>query len=65
METAAKLVHAGIPVAMQSGYESYVPKARVVLFEAAMAAANGLSFDEALGIITIDAAKILGIDRRQ
>lgn len=64
METAAKLLHAGIPVAMQSGYESYVPKTRVVLFEAAMAAANGLSFDEALRIITIDAAKILGIDRR-
>lgn len=64
METAAKLVHAGIPVAMQSGYESYVPKTRVVLFEAAIAAANGLSFDEALRIITIDAAKILGIDRR-
>ncbi len=63
-ETAAKLKHAGIPVAMQSGYESYVPKVRVVLFEAAMTAANGLSFEEALGIITIDAAKILGIDQR-
>ena len=33
-ETAAKLVKAGIPVALQSGYESYVPKTRVVLFEA-------------------------------
>ena len=63
-ETAAKLKHAGIPVAIQSGYESYVPKTRVVLFEAAIAAANGLSFDEALSAITIDAAKILGIADR-
>jgi imidazolonepropionase-like amidohydrolase len=63
-ETAAKLVNAGIPVALQSGFESYVPKTRVVLFEAAMAAANGLTFEQALATITIDAAKILGIDDR-
>ncbi|MEM8680563.1 MAG: amidohydrolase family protein [Planctomycetota bacterium] len=63
-ETAARLREAGIPVAMQSGYEAYVPKTRVVLFEAGQAAANGLSFEEALGIITIDSAKILGIDGR-
>lgn len=63
-ETASKLVAAGIPVALQSGYESYVPKTRVVLFEAALAAANGLTFDQALRTITIDAAKILGIDQR-
>ena len=63
-ETAAKLKHAGIPVALQSGYESYVPKTRVVLFEAAVAAAYGLSFEEALGTITIDAARILGVDVR-
>ena len=63
-ETAAILHKAGIPVALQSGYESYVPKTRVVLFEAAIAAANGLSFQEALATITIDAAKILGIDQR-
>jgi imidazolonepropionase-like amidohydrolase len=63
-ETAAKLVHAGIPVALQSGYESYVPKVRVLLFEAAIAAANGLTFDEALATITINPARILGIDDR-
>lgn len=63
-ETAAKLRHAGIPVALQGGYEDYVPKVRVVLYEAAVAAANGLTFDEALGTITIDAARILGIDKR-
>jgi imidazolonepropionase-like amidohydrolase len=63
-ETASKLVKAGIPVALQSGFESYVPKTRVVLFEAGMAAANGLTFEQALATITIDAAKILGIDDR-
>jgi imidazolonepropionase-like amidohydrolase len=63
-ETAAKLVEAGIPVAMQAGYESYVPKTRIVLFEAAMAAAHGLTFEQALATITIDAARILGIEGR-
>lgn len=63
-ETAAKLVGAGIPVALQSGYEAYVPKTRVVLFEAALTAANGLSQEQALATITIDAAKILGIADR-
>jgi len=63
-ETAATLRAAGIPVALQSGYESYVPKTRVALFEAAVAAANGLTTEEALAAITIDAAKILGVDDR-
>lgn len=64
METAARLRRAGIQVALQSGYETYVPKVRVVLFEAGVAAANGLSFVEALSTITIDAARILGISNR-
>ncbi len=64
METTAKLVKAGIPVALQAGYESYVPKTRLVLFEAAIAAANGLTFEEALRTITIDAARLLGIEDR-
>jgi len=64
METAAKLKAAGILVALQSGYETYVPKTRVVLFEAAIAAANGLSQRDALATITIDAAQILGIADR-
>lgn len=63
-ETPAKLRAKGIPFALQSSYESYVPKTRVVLFEAAIAAANGLTFEQALAAITIDAAKILGIDKR-
>ncbi len=63
-ETPSKLLGAGIPFAFQSGYESYVPKTRVVLFEAAIAAANGLTFEQTLRGLTIDAARILGIDGR-
>jgi imidazolonepropionase-like amidohydrolase len=64
LETAATLRRAGIPVALQSGYEGYVPKTRVILFEAAAAAANGLTFTEALASITSDAARILGVSNR-
>ncbi len=63
-ETAAKLARAGILFAFQSGFEAYVPKTRVILFEAAVAAAHGLSFEEALAAISRDAARILGIDDR-
>ncbi len=62
--TAAKLHEAGIPIAFQSGYEAYVPKTRVVLFEAAVAAAHGLPRRAALAGITIDAAELLGISGR-
>ncbi|MGY0504103.1 amidohydrolase family protein [Luteimonas sp. e5] len=62
--TAARLHQAGIPFALQSGYEGYVPKTRVVLWEAAIAAANGLPREAALASITRDAARILGIERR-
>lgn len=61
METAAVLRHAGIPIALQSGFEAYVPKTRVVLWEAGVAVANGLSFEEALATVTIDAARVLKI----
>lgn len=65
LENAARIRAAEIPVALQSGYESYVPKTRVVLFEAAMAAGNKrLLPQEAMALITIEAAKILGIDNR-
>ncbi len=64
MDTALTLATAQIPFALQSGYEPYVPKTRVVLFEAAIACAWGLPFERALASITIDAARILGIDAR-
>lgn len=63
-ETASKLVEAGILTAIQGGYEAYVPKSRLVLFEAGVAAAHGLGFENALRSITLDAARILGIDDR-
>ncbi|MGH9632590.1 MAG: amidohydrolase family protein [Bryobacteraceae bacterium] len=64
METASKLREKGIPFALQSGFESYVPKTRIVLFEAGVAAANGLGLENALRSITIDAARLLGIEKR-
>jgi imidazolonepropionase-like amidohydrolase len=64
METAGKLRQAGIPFALQSGYEGYVPKTRVVLFEAALARAHGLGFEAALAAITLDAARIVGVAER-
>lgn len=63
-ETAGKLAEAGIPFAFQSGYEGYVPKTRIVLFEAAIAVANGLSREAALRALTITPAELLGIDNR-
>ncbi len=63
-ETAALLQKEGIPFALQSGFESYVPKTRIVLFEAAIAAANGLTFAEALASITISPARIFGLADR-
>ncbi len=61
---AAQLHKAGILFAFQSGYEAYVPKTRVVHFEAAMAAAYGLPQEVALAACTIQAARILGLDER-
>jgi imidazolonepropionase-like amidohydrolase len=60
--TAATLHEAGVPVAIQSGWEPYVPKTRVVLYEAAIAAANGLPRRAALASITRIPAQILGLD---
>lgn len=63
-DNAALLDKEGVLFAIQSGFEGYVPKTRVVLFEAAVALAYGLPFDKALASITINAAKILGIDKQ-
>lgn len=62
--TAGKLAGAGIPFAFQSGYEAYVPKTRIILYEAAIAVANGLPKEEGLRAITIRPAELLGIDDR-
>ncbi len=64
IEDPAILMQAGVPVALMSGFENYVPKNRVLLFEAGVAAANGMGFEGALRASTIEAAKILGIADR-
>lgn len=63
-ESAAILTAAGIPVSIESGFEGYVPKTRVILFEAGQAMAHGLSFEDALKTITLNPAKLLGIEKR-
>jgi imidazolonepropionase-like amidohydrolase len=62
--TAKVLIDAGILVALQSGFEGYVPKTRLVLFEAGMAAGYGLPMEQALATITSSAARILGLEGR-
>ena len=63
-ESAALLTAAGIPVSIETGYEAYVPKTRILLFEAAQAVAYGLSFTEGLKAITINPATLLGLEKR-
>ena len=61
---AARLHASGIPFAFQSGHEGYVPKTRVVHFEAALAVAYGLPWEQALAGCTSAAAELLGITDR-
>ena len=61
MESAAILTKAGMAVSIETGYEGYVPKTRILIFEAAEAMAFGLSFDEALKAVTLNPARLLGI----
>jgi imidazolonepropionase-like amidohydrolase len=61
---AAALADAGIPIAVSSAFEGYVPKTRVIRHEASVAMVYGLGFERALRAITLDAANILGIADR-
>jgi imidazolonepropionase-like amidohydrolase len=61
---AAALADRKIPLAIGTAFEGYVPKTRVLRYEAAMAMVNGLGFDRALRAITLDAARMLKIDDR-
>jgi len=63
-ESATILTKAGIPVSIESGYESYVPKTRIILYEASVAVSYGMPFEEALKSITLNPSKLLGIDKR-
>jgi imidazolonepropionase-like amidohydrolase len=58
-QAAGVLARAGVPVAFSSGGYSNV---RLVPFQAAMSVAWGLDRDAAIRALTIDAAKILGVD---
>jgi imidazolonepropionase-like amidohydrolase len=60
--TAATLHEAGVPVAIQTGWEPYVPKTRVALYEAAIASAHGFPRRAALASITSEAARILDLE---
>jgi len=53
----------GTVVAIGSGVEGYVPKSRVIRYEAAIAMTYGMGFDRALRAITLDAARLLGIEK--
>jgi imidazolonepropionase-like amidohydrolase len=59
---AAVLADHKIPLAIGTGFEGYVPKTRVLRYEAAMAMVNGLGRERALAAVTLDAARILGVD---
>ncbi len=61
---AAVLADHKVPLSIGTGYEDYVPKTRVLRHEAGMAMVNGLGFDRALSAVTLDAAKVLGIEER-
>jgi imidazolonepropionase-like amidohydrolase len=64
LEAAALLAQEGVPFVMATGYEAYVPKSRVLLFETAVAVGNGLGAQRAVESMTIDAARLWGIDDR-
>ncbi len=59
---AAVLADHKVPLAIGTGFEGYVPKTRVLRHEAAMAMVNGLGPDRALAAITLEAARVLGLD---
>ena len=60
-DNAALLARAGVTLAIQTGDAHNV---RNLPFMAGLAAAHGLGRDEALAAITIDAARVLGIENR-
>jgi len=62
LESAAILEKAGVSHVFASGYEGYVPKSRVLLWEMAFAVGNGLDAEEAVKAATIDPAILWGID---
>ena len=64
MELAKLLAAADVPFAMQSGFEAYVPKTRFVLWEAGISVMHGLAYDKAMRALTVDAARMCGVEDR-
>jgi imidazolonepropionase-like amidohydrolase len=64
LTNAAVLADHKIALAIGTGFEAYVPKTRVLRHEAAMAMVNGLGYERALRAVTLDAARILAIDKQ-
>lgn len=61
LEAPRFLLAANIPFVFSSGYEGYVPKTRVLLWEMAIAVANGLEKEAAINAATIIPAKLWGV----
>lgn len=62
---ATRFLHAAqIPFVFSSGYEGYVPKTRVLLWEMAIAVANGLDKETAINAATIVPAKLWGLSKK-
>ena len=55
---------AGIPSAIQTGFEGYVPKTHVRPWEGAIPTVNGLGRERALETATLGVARVLGVDDR-
>ena len=64
MELPKLLAGAKVPFALQSGFEAYVPKTRVVLWEAGISVMHGLTHERAMRALTIDAARLCGVADR-
>lgn len=64
LEAARFLQAANIPFVFSSGHEGYVPKTRVLLWEMAIAVANGLDKEAAINAATIVPAKLWGISEK-
>ncbi|NNU14975.1 amidohydrolase family protein [Parvularcula sp. ZS-1/3] len=61
LENAAILHDAGVNIVFATHQEGYVPKTRVLLWEAAIAVANGLPDEAAISAMTTAPAEMLGI----
>jgi imidazolonepropionase-like amidohydrolase len=62
LSNAAVLADHKVPFAIGTGFEGYVPKTRVLRYEAAMAMVNGLGRERALAAVTAYPARLLGLE---